>query len=43
MVRTGRDNLSGQGVVDETYLGGLEEGVIGRKIEKKALIAVGAE
>jgi transposase-like protein len=43
MVRPGRDKLSGQVEVDETYLGGLEEGVIGRKIEKKALIAVGAE
>ena len=29
--------------VDETYLGGLEEGVAGRKTEKKALIAVAAE
>ncbi|HDR14712.1 MAG TPA: IS1595 family transposase [Desulfobacteraceae bacterium] len=43
MVRPDRDKLSGQVEVDETYLGGLEEGVIGRKIEKKALIAVGAE
>ena len=43
MVRPGRDKLSGQIEVDETYLGGLEEGVIGRKAEKKALIAVGAE
>ena len=43
MVRPGRDKLSGQVEVDETYLGGLEEGVRGRKTEKKALIAVGAE
>ena len=43
MVRPGRDKLSGQIEVDETYFGGLEEGVIGRKAEKKALIAVGAE
>ena len=43
MVRPGRDKLSGQIEVDETYLGGLEEGVIGRKTEKKALIAVGTE
>jgi len=35
--------LSGQVEVDETYLGGLKEGVRGRKTEKKALIAVGAE
>jgi len=31
---------SGQVEVDETYLGGLEEGVRGRKTEKKALITV---
>jgi transposase-like protein len=43
MVRPGRDKLSGQVEVDETYLGGLEEGVRGRKTEKKALLAVGAE
>ncbi len=43
MVRPGRDKLSGQVEVDETYLGGLEEGVRGRKTEKKALIAVAAE
>jgi transposase-like protein len=43
MVRPGRDKLSGLIEVDETYLGGLEEGVRGRKTEKKALIAVGAE
>ena len=43
MVRPGRDKLSGRVEVDETYLGGLEEGVRGRKTEKKALIAVGAE
>lgn len=36
MVRPGRDKLSGQIEIDETYLGGLEEGVIGRKAEKKA-------
>ena len=43
MVRPGRDKLSGQVEVDETYLGGLEEGVRGRKTENKALIVVGAE
>ena len=43
MVRPNRDKLSGLVEVDETYLGGLEEGVRGRKTEKKALIAVGAE
>ena len=43
MVRPDRDRLSGQVEVDETYLGGLEEGVRGRKTENKALIVVGAE
>jgi transposase-like protein len=43
MVRPGRDQLSGRVEVDETYLGGLEEGVRGRQTEKKALVAVGAE
>jgi transposase-like protein len=43
MVRPGRDKLSGRVEVDETYLGGLEEGVHGRQTEKKALVAVAAE
>lgn len=43
MVRPGRDGLNGVVEVDETYLGGLEEGVAGRETEKKALIAVAAE
>jgi transposase-like protein len=43
MVRPGRDGLRGTVEIDETYLGGLEEGVAGRKTEKKALIAVAAE
>ena len=43
MVRPGRDRLSGKVEVDETYLGGLEEGVRGRQTEKKVLIAVAAE
>lgn len=43
MVRPGRDRLSGIVEVDETYLGGLEEGVRGRQTEKKALIVVAAE
>lgn len=43
MVRPGRDQLSGKVEVDETYLGGVEEGVRGRQTEKKALIAVAAE
>src|SRR5271166_3732099 len=38
MVRPGRDRLSGRVEVDETYLGGLEQGVHGRQTESKALI-----
>jgi transposase-like protein len=43
MVRPGRDRLSGMVDVDETYLGGLEEGVHGRETEKKALVMVAAQ
>ena len=43
MVRPGRDRLSGRVEVDETYLGGLEEGVRGRQTERKALIVVAAQ
>lgn len=43
MVRPGRDRLSGGIEVDETYLGGLEEGVRGRETELKALMVVAAQ
>ena len=43
MVRPGRDLLTGRVEVDETYLGGLEEGVRGRHTEEKALIVLAAE
>ena len=43
MVRPGRDRLGGRVEVDETYVGGDEEGVRGRKTEKKALVAIAAE
>ena len=44
MVRPGRERLQGLVEVDETYLGGLEEGRPGRSASgKKALIAVAAE
>ena len=43
MVRPGRDRLQGGVEVDETYLGGLEEGKRGRQTEKKALIVVAAQ
>lgn len=43
MVRPGRDKLSGRVEVDETFVGGLEEGVKGRGAEKKVLIVIAAE
>lgn len=43
MVRPERDRLSGRIEVDETYLGGFEEGVRGRQTFKKALVVVAAE
>lgn len=43
MVRPGRERLRGRVEVDETYLGGLEEGVRGRQTEKKALIVIAVE
>ena len=43
MVRPGRDRLAGDVEVDETYVGGLEDGISGRGSQKKALIVVAAE
>lgn len=43
MVRPGRDRLSGRIEVDETYLGGPEEGADGRWTEQKALVVVAAQ
>ncbi|MCK4516162.1 MAG: IS1595 family transposase [Spirochaetaceae bacterium] len=43
MVRPGRDLLEGHVEVDETYVGGHETGVIGRKTEKKSIVAIAAE
>jgi transposase-like protein len=43
MVRPGRDKLSGWVEVDETYLGGLEEGKTGRGGVDKALIVIAAQ
>ena len=43
MIRPGRERLAGAVEVDESYLGGTEEGVRGRQTEDKALIVVAAE
>jgi transposase-like protein len=43
MVRPGRDKLSGQVEVDETYIGEGEEGVCGRQTETKAIVAIAIE
>jgi transposase-like protein len=43
MVRPGRDRLTGQVEVDETFVGGVEEGGGKRHVGKKALVAVAAE
>lgn len=43
MVRPGRDRLSGRVEVDETYIGGPEEGVPGRAAEDKALVVIAAQ
>lgn len=43
MVRLGRDPLCGAVEVDETYFGGEEEGVRGRKLVGKALVVMAVE
>jgi hypothetical protein len=43
MVRTGRDWLSGTVGVDETFLGGAEDGVRGRTTIRKAIVVVAVE
>lgn len=43
MVRPGRDQLSGVVEVDESYVGGEEEGGQGRYTERKAIVAVAVE
>ncbi|WP_428354758.1 transposase [Methyloprofundus sp.] len=43
MVLPGRDRLSGIVEVDETYVGGKETGVRGRKTEEKAIVVVAIE
>jgi transposase-like protein len=43
MVRPGRDRLHGRVEVDESYIGGEESGVKGRKTINKAIVAIAAE
>jgi len=43
MVRPGRELIAGRVEVDETYVGGLEEGAVGRGSEAKALVAIAIE
>lgn len=43
MVRPGRDRLTGCVEVDETYVGGAEEGVRGRLTETKAIVVIAAQ
>jgi len=43
MVRPGRDLLSGRVEVDESYVGGEEEGAGGRYTERKALVVIAIE
>ena len=43
MVRIGREKLRGSVEVDETYVGGAEKGVHGRKLKGKALVAIAVE
>ena len=43
MVRPGRENLCGEIEVDETYIGGPEEGQKGRQIKDKAIVVIAAE
>ena len=43
MVRPGRERLSGRVEVDESYVGGNEEGATGRETETKARVAIAVE
>lgn len=43
MVRPDRDRLSGWVEVDESFVGGMEEGVAGRQTESKALVVIAAQ
>jgi hypothetical protein len=43
MIRPGREQLSGEIEVDETFIGGYEKGKGGRHIGKKSLVIIAAE
>jgi len=43
MIRPGRDRLRGNIELDESYFGGPEEGLRGRKIENKSLVLIAVE
>jgi len=43
MIRPDRERLAGRVEVDETFIGGLEEGRRGRGIERKALVIIAAQ
>ena len=43
MVRPGRERLAGRVEVDETYVGGEEEGVRGRETREKSIVAIAVE
>ena len=43
MIRPGRDRLQGRIELDESYFGGPEEGLRGRKIENKSLVLIAVE
>jgi transposase-like protein len=43
MVREGREHLAGAVEVDETYIGGAEEGVRGRELRDKSLVVIAVE
>ena len=43
MIRPGRDRLRGNIELDESYFGGPEEGLRGRKIENQSLVLIAVE
>lgn len=43
MVRPGRDRLTGEVEVDESYVGGLDANLMGRKVIKKSIVVIAVE